>query len=272
MSHPYRLRPRRPSQRRRPRSIISEGLLIAGATAVIYLLTFAFEYGYCGYFGVPGFLIEPSPGTILFTALFVTLIGVGLIEASYLPRLLLAAIPWPGLRTRFVFIAFMWGAPVLIGAPIGWLQILSLSTWTLLILNDYIYALIFRPGSFAERVSQGESDSKTSMSPWDGPMKVFGRTVVGLVTIVYLAVLAAWLAGATYAHLQEGFIVLKSAPDVAVIKRYGDRFVAIRYAGTPAQATGEFRVIDQEKDMEFINLDKLSIRSVRKRTESKANK
>ena len=45
-----------------------------------------------------------------------------------------------------------------------------------------------------------------------------------------------------------------------------DRLIAIRYAGASPRATGEFRVIDKEQDMEFINLDKLTIESVRRQT------
>lgn len=257
---------------KKPRSIVTDGLLIAGTTAAIYLLTFSFEYGYCAYFGVPGFLIEPSTGTILFAALFISLAGIALVEVSYLPRQVLATIPWPRLRARLVLAVLMWVTPALTGAPFSWLQVLFLSAWTLSIMSDYVFALICKSGSFAERISQGEKNTNTSRSPWDGLTKAFGGKAVSLAIIVYFAVLSAWVAGTIHARFQEGFIVLKSEPDIAVIKRYGDHFVAIRYAGTPAQATGEFRVIDREKDMELINMDKLTIESVRKRAESKVEK
>lgn len=268
MPRSHRLKMQRASEVKKPRSIVTDGLIVAGVTAAVYLMTFAYEYGYCAYFGIPGFLIEPSTGTVLFAAFIISVAGVLIIEASHLPRLLLATIPWPRLRTRLVLVAFMWGAPVLMDMPYNWLRVLNLITWTLFLLIDYALALVYESGSFAERISRGEKDTETSKSPWDGPTRTFGTTAVGLVLLIYFAMTFAWTAGTINARFQEGFTVLKSTPDIAVIKRYGDRFVAIRYAGTSPRATGEFRVIDREKDMEFMNLDKLAIESVRRRTDS----
>lgn len=262
------LKTRRASEAQKPRSIVTDGLIVAGVTAAAYLLTFAYEYGYCAYFGIPGFLIEPSTGTILFAAMFILGASILFIDISLLPRELLAAIPWPRLRTRLILLALMWGTPALMDMPFDWLKVLNLSAWTLLILTDYVYALIFKSGSFAERISQGEKNTETSKSAWDGPMRVFGATAVGSVLIVYFAMISAWTIGTIHARFQEGFIVLKSTPDIAVIKRYGDRFVAIRYAGAPPRATGEFRVMDGKKDMEFMNLGKLTIESARRQRDN----
>lgn len=67
-----------------------------------------------------------------------------------------------------------------------------------------------------------------------------------------------------HAKLQEGFIVLKAHRDFAVIKRYGDRLIAVKYVGSPARATGEFRILDKEEDMEFLDSSNLKIQSVRR--------
>lgn len=262
----------RSAQAHKPRSVVTDGLIVAGSTAVIYLLTFVFEYGYCSYFGIPGFIIEPTTGTILFAALLISVASLLLVEASHAPRLLLATVPWRGLRSRLVLVAFFWAMPALMGAPYRWYTLLNLIVWTLFILNDYIFALIFRSGSFAERISQGEDDSRTSKSSWDGITKTFGKKAVGWVSIISFAMVCASVAGSMSARFQTGFVVLKSAPDLAVVKRYGDRFIAIRYTGTPAQATGEFLVIDKEKDMQFVNLKELTIESVWKRANSKIRK
>ena len=274
MPRSHRLKTQRAAEVQKPRSLVTDGLIIASATAAAYLLTFAYEYGYCAYFGIPGFLIEPSTGTILFAALFILGAVILLIEMSHLPRELLAAIPWPRLRTRLVLIALMWITPTLTGTPLRWLMTLTLAVSTLLLLSDYIFALIFTTGPLTQRISRGEKETQTSKSAWDGPKRTFGTTAVGLVLIAYMALLGAWLIGAIHARFQDSFIVLKSAPDIAVIKRYGDRLIAIRYEGTPPRATGEFRVMDKDQNGEFINLNKFSIESVRWKIddESKAKK
>ncbi|MDA8444803.1 hypothetical protein [Paracidovorax valerianellae] len=268
MPRSQRLKAQRAAEVPKPRSLFTDGLIIAGATAAAYLLTFAYEYGYCAYFGIPGFLIEPSTGTILFAAMCILGAIILLIEMSHLPRELLVAIPWPRLRIRLILIALMWITPMLTGAPFRWLMMLSLITWTLILLSDYIFALIFTDGSFIQRMSRGEAETATSKSAWDGVKRAFGATAVGLVLIIYMALLRAWIIGTTHARFQDSFIVLKSAPDIAVIKRYGDRLIAIRYEGTPPRATGEFRVIDKDQAGEFINLNKISIESVRRQIDN----
>lgn len=274
MPRSHRLKTQRAAEVQKPRSLVTDGLIIASVTAAAYLLTFAYEYGYCAYFGIPGFLIEPSTGTILFAALFILGAVILLIEMSHLPRELLAAIPWPRLRTRLILVILIWITPALTGTPFRWLMTFNLAASTLLLLSDYIFALIFTPGSFSQRISQGEKETETSKSAWDGPKRTFGATAVGLVLIVYMALLGAWLIGSIHARFQDSFIVLKSTPDIAVIKRYGDRLIAIRYEGTPPRATGEFRVIDKDQSGDFINLNKVSIESVRWKIddESKAKK
>lgn len=221
MTRLHRLKKQKASKAQKPRSIVTDGLIIAGATAAIYLLTFAFEYGYCAYFGVPGFLIEPSTGTILFAALSILVASVLLIEASRLPRELLAKIPWPRLRARLLIAVLMWGIPALVGGPFGWLLIFTLGITTLTLLSDYVFALAYRSGSFSERIAQGEKNIGTSKSPWDGPTNTFGTRAVGLTLIVSYAVLIAWVAGAIRARFQEGYIVLKSSltPPKTQVKR-----------------------------------------------------
>ncbi len=270
MPRSHRLKMQRDSQAQRPRSIVTEGLIVAGATAAAYLLTFAYEYGYCSYFGIPGFLIEPSTGTILFAAIFILVAGVLFIELSHLPRVLLSAIPWPILRLRLTLLALIWGTHTAMGLSFNWLKLLNLSMLTLLLVGTYLYALIFTSGSFAERISKGEKDAELPKSAWDGPKKIFGATAVGSVLIFCFAMNSAFVIGTLHARFQTGFTIVKSTPDLAVVKRYGDRLIAIRYEGRSPQATGEFRVIEKEKDMEFMNLEKLTIQSVRNNMNNKS--
>lgn len=189
MPRPHRLKMQRASEAQKPRSIVTDGLIVAGATGAIYLLMFAYEYGYCSYFGIPGFLIEPTTGTTLFAALFILGAYILFIEASHLPRLLLAAIPWPQLRLRLVIVALMWGLPLLMDASFHWLTVLNLSLGTLLVFSDHVFALIFTSGSFTERILQGEKGTETSKSAWDGPKKIFGAVALGSLVIFYFAML-----------------------------------------------------------------------------------
>lgn len=264
MPRTYRLKALKAANVGHSRSIVTDGLVIAGTTAAAYIITFAYEYGYCAYFGVPGFLIEPSTGTVLFAAICIFTASALFIDASFLPRELLAALPWPRLRMRLVLVAVLMVTPFILDRPLNWFTVLIAVLWPLILLFDYLMALICKSGSFSDRISEGEKNAYVEKSAWDGPMKALGVMPVGLMLAALITMQAAWLLGTLHAKFQEGFIVLKAEPDFAVIKRYGDRFVAVKYVGAIPRAAGEFRLVDKEKEMEFKALDKLKIESVRK--------
>lgn len=44
---------------------ISEGILLAAATALSYGIAFAYQSGYASYFGMPPLLLTPTIGTVL---------------------------------------------------------------------------------------------------------------------------------------------------------------------------------------------------------------
>ena len=45
--------------------IVSDGVVLAFASALVYLTTFVYEYAYCSYFRIATTLINPSLATVL---------------------------------------------------------------------------------------------------------------------------------------------------------------------------------------------------------------
>lgn len=58
----------------KPKKVISLTLILATIPAYIYFVSFEYELGYCDYFNIPRYLIEPSLTTILIFA--ATLSGI----------------------------------------------------------------------------------------------------------------------------------------------------------------------------------------------------
>lgn len=264
MPKSYRLKNRSATPVPQPRSFFTDGLIVAAATAAAYLITFAYEYGYCAYFGIPGYIIEPTTGTILFGAFLILAVSMFLIDASFLPQELLSALPHPMLKLRIVLVSIICVSPYLLDRPISWLSIIYIITTSFVLLFDYIVALCSKPGSFSQRLSEGEKSTYMNKTAWDGIVRKFGIIPVRVIIFTVSGMWMAWMGGSMHAKMQEGFIVLKANRDFAVIKRYGDRFIAIKYVGSPARATGEFRILDKEKDLEFLESNNLKIQSVRR--------
>lgn len=246
------------------KSILSEGFIVAGMTAAIYFFTFAFEYGYCFYFGIPGFFIEPTTGNVLFSALVMAFAIAYLISVGQLPGELFKKIPSATLKIRLVIVAIIWINYFLSVGGSRWLGLILMVLLTILLLVDYIFSFIFSSGTMSERIASADAYIVRSTSKSMTEQGKLYRKMLTYFMLAYFALLIAFFSGLAHARLQKGFVVLKSSPEFAVIKRYGDRVIAIRYEGSPAKSTGEFRLLDKDNEREFLNLDELTINSYKK--------
>ncbi|MFG0621780.1 hypothetical protein ACF8OH_15475 [Delftia sp. WSY_9] len=247
------------NEKKESRSFISEGLIVAGATAALYMVTFVFEYGYCKYFGIPGFLVEPSTGTVLLSALIISVASVFIFSLSQFPSAMIKKIPWVKLRNRIVVVAIMWTFALLVGDLSSWTSKTILIISTIIPFLDYIFPMILFSGPIRDRISMAEDMISEEYLKDKNNKNTIVVKFSFYIVLINFALLIAFAAGATHAKIQKGFVVLKAAPDFAVVKRYGERMIAVRYEGTPPRATGEFKILDKEKDVEFINLNKLEI-------------
>ncbi|MFG0674232.1 hypothetical protein [Delftia sp. WSY_7] len=243
------------------KSLVSEGIVVAGLTAAIYFLTFVFEYGYCSYFGIPGFFVEPTTGNILFSALIMSFTVAYFISVGQMPVVFFKMIPSATLKVRLVLVAILWTSYFLSVGGFRWSGLVLAILLTFILLHEYMLNLIFTSGTLNERIASADAYIKRSDSGSLTERSKLYKKILAYFMLTYLALVVAFFSGLAHARLQKGFVVLKSSPEFAVIKRYGDRVIAIRYEGSPAKSTGEFRLLDKDNEREFLNLDDLTISS-----------
>ena len=237
----------------------SEGVLLALLTAGAYAVTFAFEVGYCNFFNIPLYLIEPSTGSVLLTAIFLGVASMMLIQLGQVTGVALRFIPSTTLKIRIAFGILLWGIPALLVTSWTWLQLVNLCLMTLVLYLDYIFAFIFkRKLPVVERLKFGDEATKVAvLSPFDPIESALGKTASGGAAFIFLTLLIASVLGALTARSQQWFYVLKEDPTLALVKRYGDRFIGIRYSGTPPTTTGEYVIIpvaDEKTSLQYVRL------------------
>lgn len=216
-------------------SVITEGILIALASAYVYLVTFFYELGYCTHFGIPAAFISPNITTILVAAA-----GIGGLVFSSLQFLgfsvpLIRAATNPSesqkpYRQFFGVNAFLLVFGILLWRTYGisWYGFLIFSIGVLL-LNFLFFGLgliIYRKEKSLRDKFEAMCNDEQAFNIWGLLIEKIGRGGVGLILILALTTCLAYLIGNGEAVRQKKFLVLKEPDNYALLRTYGDLLIA----------------------------------------------
>lgn len=218
------------------RSWPTEGILVALAPAAGYYLVFAYERGYCDYFGIPHALISPTPTTILeFTAVLVA----AAVLVFWLAHAITLAIEHPRLsgntaaqrltRERFpLLVLALFYMVAYKFAPRGWVGLATLAALVLLL--DLLPALLTwkRHGSF-DAALNAELDSWGKEPPglFGHIRERIGYQGVNLVFYGFMAVSISSQMGRAEAERQERFLVPDTIANAVVARMYGNQAICV---------------------------------------------
>lgn len=244
------------------RNLLSEGILLAGASAYVYLVTFVYEYGYCSHFSIPRTLISPSLATVLIAAAAIGGVFVSSLKLLGLSAPLLRATVDPkqapyrlffGMNTLFaisgILLATIYGLSVR-GALIfvGAVSVFELVYFAPVFLFN-------RKKPLRERF---ETYTKSKPDQLDLPIlftEWYGKSWLLPILILFALLLFAYLVGHGEATGKERFLTLKSSPDVVVLRNYGDLLIAARFDRARKVVSEELVLIRLGNDQkaEFFN-------------------
>lgn len=218
------------------RSLWTEGVLIAAVSAFGYLVTFAYEYGFCNHFGIPASLIEPNVSTFLVAT---TALGVALLPAlNFLAFIvpLFKAAQDPGRRAfrhLYAFLAVLLTAGILLFVIYGF----SLAGFLLyLIFAVILLAVAFVPAVLSNRdlpVSERlqihadiqDKDPFVATNLFEGWVSQRNMRI-GL--LVVLAIFIAYMVGDAEARKKRFFLSLKYDQGMVLLRSYGDLMIFTR--------------------------------------------
>lgn len=226
-------------------SFFSEGLTIAAVSVFSYMLTFLYEYGYCGVMGIPVALIsvDLTSAFVVVGLLFLLLSFVWII-AEWLHRI------WPKapsvyhrIMARYsvnisvlLFLIFLFGTRVseyIVFAIIG-LSLLA---------GDFLVPLIAHRDlkTYKEKLEAAESLEGQEFLLARKALSAMGSRGKVLIFGIFLMYISMNL-GRGYAYKQNAFYVISGEPPLAILRIYGDRFVCAR-VNRSANEISEFEVI-----------------------------
>ena len=215
------------------RSLLTEGVLLAVASAYVYFITFVYEYGFCSYFDIPASLIAPNVSTFLVTAvaLGVTLLPAlqflafttPLFKAARDPNrrayrdvyAITAVLSVAGILLAAIYGISLVGVALYVGASLTFLAFLFLPA----ILSD-------RHLPISERLSKDadiqDKDPFVTTNLFEGWVS-YRKMRIGLLAFVALGV--AYLVGDAEARHKKQFVALKADEDMVLLRTYGDLLI-----------------------------------------------
>jgi hypothetical protein len=247
------------------RSILSDGLLIAGGTALGYLTSYSYEYGYFDYFQIPSEFISTNTTTILaVVAAFLAMFGSTLNLLGFAAPLLRSAMHPDKAPYRYTLVFAFFGSTILIFLryAYGWnWKVTLFSALLVLMLGLLLHLPVLLPSRknkkplrerFAEHAKIQDSDPfhvTLLFEMW------FSQKTILLAAVALGLLGLAYLLGNGAATKKERFLTLDADPTKVVLRAYSDTLILADISRKDHKVSNrlELMSLSEKKDIKFWN-------------------
>lgn len=233
------------------RSLITDAMVIATATAFAYFATFIYELGFCYHFDLPASLINPNVATILVAA--GALCGVFIASVNFLgftaPLFHAAGDPSrSSYRPLYLYtgMALFLGIIVMKVYDFGWRGVLGYLAGALFIGTVMFGPVLFlnRGVPLRERLDADMKIQRRDPFRFDRLLEFWLDSRAINCLYVFGAFLGfAWMIGNGNANTQTRFMTFRDAPDSVVLRNYGDLLIVAKFSRQTKQLTDELSLV-----------------------------
>jgi len=244
-------------------SAVTEGLLVAIASAVAYLLAFYYEKGFTSYFKIPTHFV-----------------GVGIVNIFIVIALAISFLLFILPTADFIFALLRRLHPVLYPLVSGLLfmslflvmhlYLFGLSNWPLFIVHLVVlFIIVFialvlpmiahrKKGKVLERLEEQQNLDRSHVGIFDVMATKFGRSSVLVIAFSLLSINFAENAGRAQAMKQTEFLVVSTEPEMVVLQIYGDSIICAPFKRETKEVETRFRIMKIAEDSKLaLNLEKV---------------
>jgi len=241
------------------RSIITEGILLAVITGLIYWISMSYEVAYLGEFGIPSEFAEVRLETILL--MFFAFSGVGWLFFSTANFLAMAWPKHPALQEKLLRIGVALLIPIWTFFSFGFRQkdiVLYLFVIFLLVFIEFLWPIVVykKEGSLLDRfvadeAREGPARSRTLISRLAA---ISGPFAYILIILGLFGSSLARITAQAKAQKQSEYSVLVNEPTLAVIRLYSDKILGVKFDEETKRLNGKFVLIpiDSKSDFQFV--------------------
>jgi hypothetical protein len=255
------------------KSILTDGVLIAIATAFAYFATFVYEIGYCSNFLIPFSLISPNTSTILVAAAAIGSIFVSSMNLlGFTTPLFRRAKKGDGdiilAFTGFFIIALIFATKIYdlsfkqIGyAVLGFLIFMILPIIPIFFSSiwKYLKSKVKKNNTLSQPTHKNEKKEEEketlSFSVDEFLENWMPQKIVRVFVFFGIVLLIAFIVGDGNASTQKRFLTLKNSPSTAVLRIYGDLMITAPFDREKHEIFDEISLIwlSEKKQMDFFN-------------------
>lgn len=243
---------------------ISEGILIATASALSYAVAFAYDTGYAKYFGIPPLFISPNVGAVLKAA---GIVGITLLTFWNIANGLWLFIP-RGTSARSRAIQRLATITLITGLLIFYL-LEGLPAWLTLAIvvgffgfYEFVFPLIvnrkivgYENKLLAQEAIEEEAQKHTLLEKTKG---IIGEDGLRLLAFSLILLIMATVIGGNTAKNQEDFYVLAGRPNAVILSMHENVLILGNYDPETLMLSGSY-VLEQLSDAHQWKLEKRKI-------------
>jgi len=247
--------------------LLDGGILISLVTIITYILVYSYEYGYCHFFNIPVNLIE-----INLTSIFI--IGSALLFVFYLIFTvcwLVSIIIYKPSVPKYINRMIIFNLPILL-IVLGYVisygkiqkeQYVYLGVILFLAVFTLIFPLITQrktKGYFNKLNKQEEHEAKLDKeipSLMTKVVRLVPRELFYLLFYLFISIAVAYNHGDASAMKQTDFTVIKSQPEMVILKKYGDNFIIAKYDSKNKSVANEFSIMNIADSNTEFKLEKI---------------
>jgi hypothetical protein len=235
--------------------LLSEGIMLALASAGAYLFAFFYEQGYTAYFEMPSQLINVSLVNILiFGMMAITFVTFTFMMTNTVWMLLPKLHPYLAFHLPRILVAICFFViyPILMFGFSGWrIWILPLVFFSLMAFMTLILPLWGhkKAGNISQRydaMMEAERNSKPDLT--DKFAARFGTVASFMVAILIGLMIFTYWSGRAEAVNQRNFLVVNSVPEMVVLRIYGDNMICAPFNRETKEVQKSFIIIKAAED------------------------
>lgn len=261
-------------EKQTPKNWVSDALIIAAFPIVAYVITYAYESGYAGIFGIPSQFIALN----LITFLVVTGALTGVILSLFMyANFILLILPksdsplFRGIIKLFPMILLSVAYLILYG-KLWHYWIIPIGVIALIFLIEFGFPLITQKGrpSYREKYDEQEKLESNVKGIFEYVIPLVGRGPA--IAIVYLSIflILSSEAGRSRALKQDEFLIIKASPELVVLRIYGEKLICAPFDRTTKEITRTFTILKTGDDPNLkLSLEKVGPLHIKKQTDEK---
>jgi len=215
------------TQTKKEYNILSDGLIVAYVTSILYLVSFCYQYGFLSYFGIPVYFVNIGITEIVISAITVSCIFLSLfLLFSWLfhdhesSSIKVKTIKKIGITIVFFIILYFVFFTMFLSTTFSKLIRVGVP---LVISFGYTYFFIFK--IFNINKNNITSDKKQSFIK-----KIslkYGYNKIEVMILSILIIFTGFISGIYTAYMQTQYLIVNSNPETVFIKPYEDGFLTL---------------------------------------------